>query len=86
MLLSDNKVDPTASDNYAIKWACSNGNVESLKILLADPRVDPSAQNNKEVQMIVENIFDGKHIQGSYKKQNRNIEIVVGRSKGRCIC
>ena len=39
-------IDPSADDNYAIRFASSNGHLEVVKILLADPRVDPSADDN----------------------------------------
>jgi Ankyrin repeats (many copies) len=46
MLLTDPRVDPSASDNEAIREASANGHIEVVRILLDDERVDPSAQDN----------------------------------------
>jgi len=46
VLLSDPRVDPSASNNYAIREASKYGHVEIVKLLLSDPRVDPSAEDN----------------------------------------
>jgi hypothetical protein len=43
LLLADERVDPSANDNYAIRFAAKNGHKEVVKILLADERIDPSA-------------------------------------------
>uniref|UniRef100_A0A6C0JSM1 Uncharacterized protein n=1 Tax=viral metagenome TaxID=1070528 RepID=A0A6C0JSM1_9ZZZZ len=45
-----NKVDPSAGNNLAIRYASVNGHVKVVKILLDDPRVDPSDYNSKALQ------------------------------------
>ena len=34
LLLQDKRVDPSAEDNYAIRWASANGYTEVVKLLL----------------------------------------------------
>ena len=46
LLLADPRVDPSADNNYAIRWAAYNGHTEVVRLLLADPRVDPGAIAN----------------------------------------
>lgn len=46
MLLEQNLVDVSASDNLAFRTACQSGNREIVQLLLRDPRVDPSALQN----------------------------------------
>jgi len=41
-LLTDDRVDPAAKDNFPIINACRDGKLELVTILLADRRVDPS--------------------------------------------
>ena len=41
LLLQDPRVDPAADNNYAIRWASTNGH----------PRVDPSAENNLAIRL-----------------------------------
>jgi len=50
ILLSDKRIDPTADDNTAIRWASAKGHVEVVKILLSDKRVDPTAGNNLAIR------------------------------------
>jgi hypothetical protein len=45
-LLVDPRVDQSANDNFAIRWASQNGNKEVVKILL----VDPSAKDNEAIR------------------------------------
>eukprot|EP01118_Nematostelium_gracile_P010026 TRINITY_DN3410_c0_g1_i1.p1 TRINITY_DN3410_c0_g1~~TRINITY_DN3410_c0_g1_i1.p1 ORF type:complete len:230 (-),score=54.45 TRINITY_DN3410_c0_g1_i1:32-721(-) len=49
-LLDDKRIDPSASNNYAIVWAVRNRNLEFMKKLLQDKRVDPTARNNMAIQ------------------------------------
>jgi ankyrin repeat protein len=42
-------------NNFAIRSSCSNGSVETVKLLLADARVDPSASNNNAFEYSVYN-------------------------------
>jgi hypothetical protein len=44
-------VDPSANDNEALMFACENGFVEMVKVLLQDPRVDPSARDNEAIRL-----------------------------------
>ena len=46
LLLSDKRVDPSAGNNYGIRYASIKGHTEVVKLLLADKRVDPSADKN----------------------------------------
>jgi len=50
-LLMDSRVDPSASDNYAIRWASGNGHLEVVDRLLMDSRVDPSAEDNQAIRL-----------------------------------
>jgi hypothetical protein len=43
-------VDPSTSNNYAIRWASYNGHIEVVNRLLEDSRVDPSAENNEAIR------------------------------------
>ncbi|KAI8891863.1 ankyrin repeat-containing domain protein, partial [Globomyces pollinis-pini] len=49
MLLSDSRVDPSASNNQAIRYAAHKGHLQVVKLLIADSRVDPSADNNDAI-------------------------------------
>jgi hypothetical protein len=55
MLIKDPRIDPSANNNYAIRWASENGHTEIVKLLLNDNRVDPSDANNKAIQLASEN-------------------------------
>ncbi len=44
-------MDPSDTDNYAIKWASENGYLEIVKLLLQDPRVDPSDTDNYAIKI-----------------------------------
>ena len=46
LLLKDFRVDPSHSDNYAIRQSSSHGHFPFVQLLLQDPRVDPSDQDN----------------------------------------
>ena len=46
ILLQDDRVDPSARNNLAIKEAARYGEVDIVEILLHDQRVDPSASDN----------------------------------------
>ena len=46
LLLADPRVDPSADDNYTIRWASNNGHDKVVSLLLADTRVDPSTRDN----------------------------------------
>ena len=43
-------VDPTASNNYAIRLASSGGHLAVVNRLLQDPRVDPTADDNLAIR------------------------------------
>jgi hypothetical protein len=60
LLLQDERVDPSDSDNnWAIRCASTNGHIEIVNLLLQDPRVDPSADNNSSIQYA----SDGGHLE-----------------------
>jgi hypothetical protein len=46
LLLTDERVDPTACDNYALRYAASDGHIEVVRVLLVDGRSDPAAEDN----------------------------------------
>ena len=48
-------VDPSASDNWAIRWASKNGHLEVVRLLLGDKRVDPSASDNWAIRWASQN-------------------------------
>lgn len=50
-LLDYKELDPSLSDNYAIRMAAKNGYTEVVKRLLLDKRVDPSSKNNFALQV-----------------------------------
>jgi hypothetical protein len=54
-LLEDDRVDPSADDNYAVRLAAQNGHLAVVERLLQDERVDPSADNNDAVRMAARN-------------------------------
>jgi len=59
-LLLDNGADPTAEDNYAIKWASQNDWIEVVETLLKNNSkytVNPAAEDNYAI----------KHASGHYK-------------------
>ena len=43
-------VDPSANDNYAIRWSARNGNTLVVKVILKDLRVDPSNNDNYAIK------------------------------------
>ena len=45
-LLQDARVDPSASDNCAIRWAAEDGHSAVVERLLQDERVNPAADDN----------------------------------------
>jgi ankyrin repeat protein len=51
MLIKDPRIDPSASNNWAIRMASGNGHTEIVKLLLNDNRVDPSADKSYAIQM-----------------------------------
>ncbi|KAJ3270844.1 hypothetical protein HDV01_007393 [Terramyces sp. JEL0728] len=48
-LMVDNRVDPSAKNNYAIRIAAKVGNTENVKLLLQSPSVDPTANDNEPI-------------------------------------
>ncbi len=50
VLLTDQRADPSADDNSAIRKASENGHTEVVKLLLEDKRVDPSVDNNYAIR------------------------------------
>ena len=61
MLLSTGKVDVSAEDNFAIKYASYGGHLEIVKLLLSTGKVDVTAENNFAIR---------------YASRNKRIEVV----------
>jgi hypothetical protein len=55
LLLADQRVNPSADDQRAIRLASKNGHTEVVKLLLADQRVDPSADAQVAIHLATEN-------------------------------
>lgn len=55
LVLKDERVDPSAKDNYAIRIASEKGYVEVVKLLLQDKRVDLSACDNEAMRLAARN-------------------------------
>ena len=51
LLLANDKVDPSADNNRAIRFTSQNGHLEIVKLLLANDKVDPSADNNYAIRL-----------------------------------
>ena len=49
-ILIETNFDPSADDNYAIRYTSGNGHLNVLNRLLKDDRVDPSANNNYAIR------------------------------------
>ena len=49
-LLKDLRVDPSADNQYAIRFAAYNGHLQVVETLLKDSRVDPSANNQYAIR------------------------------------
>ncbi len=58
LMLADERVDPSANYNLAIRWASSYGHHESVSLLLADSGVDPSACDNYAIRLAS---YNGHH-------------------------
>jgi hypothetical protein len=54
-LLQDEHIDPSADDNYAVRWATVRGHLAVVERLLQDERVDPSTNDNYAVRCAAEN-------------------------------
>lgn len=46
--------DPSLGDDWALRVAIANDNVESVRLLLADNRVDPSSMDNNAIKTAAE--------------------------------
>jgi len=55
LLIADERVNPAAWDNEAIRLASWYGNTKIVKLLLADERVDPTANDNYAIRWASEN-------------------------------
>jgi len=53
--------DPSANNNYAIRWASQNGHTDVVKLLLADERVDPSADDHRSAMLAASSVFQQKN-------------------------
>ena len=54
-LLQDRRVDPSADEQYAIRWASGNGHLPVVERLFQDPRVDPSAEKQSAIRSASQN-------------------------------
>jgi len=54
-MINKDMVDPSADENFAIRYASDNGHHEVVEFLLQDERVDPSAENNYAIRRASEN-------------------------------
>jgi ankyrin repeat protein len=52
MSLKDSRIDPSAENNWAIRYAAAKGKLEVVKYLMSlkDSRIDPAANNNYAIQ------------------------------------
>jgi hypothetical protein len=55
LLLQNARVDPSAYDNYAVRWAAHEGHLAVVRRLLQDARVDPSANDNHAIGWAAQN-------------------------------
>lgn len=49
-LLQNNKINPSANNNYPLLWATMNGHLDIVKILAEDKRVDLTVNNNAPIR------------------------------------
>ena len=61
LLLKDDRVDPTAENNYALKKSAEQDQAESIKLLIQDRRVDPSYSDGSLLYSLVIHNEDGKY-------------------------
>ena len=54
LLLTDERVDPTAQNDYAIRKASEDGLLDVVRLLLEDGRANPAAENNAAVRIAQE--------------------------------
>jgi len=50
-----NNVDPSEYNNSAFRWACNNGHLDIVKVLIADSRVDPSDCDDDAIDLACKN-------------------------------
>jgi len=55
LLLSNDRIDPASSSNYAIGLACENGHTNMVRILLQDRRIDPSTDSDYALRIACAN-------------------------------
>lgn len=51
----DKGVDPSADNNFAIRWAADNGHLAVVESLLQDHRVDPAISDNFTILLAAKN-------------------------------
>jgi hypothetical protein len=87
LLLSDERVDPSADTNYAIQVASENGHVEVVRLLLSDERVDPSDGKNGAIRCASKNghIEVVKLLLSDYFFTSYVSDGVGAQSRSRCI-
>lgn len=87
-LLRTTAVDPSFDNNYAVAWACGNGDFAVVERLLRDKRVDPSARDNLAVRnaaasghiAVVERLLEDERVDPS---ANDNYAIRLAAYHGR---
>jgi len=50
LLLRDERVDPSADSQGAVRWASEYGHLAVVERLLRDARVDPSVRNQSTIR------------------------------------
>ena len=55
ILLSDSRIDPSANNNAAIRWASQFGRKAVVELLLSDSRVDQTTNNNYAINVAAAN-------------------------------
>jgi ankyrin repeat protein len=87
--MKDKRVDSSADNNFAIRWASRNGHLDVVKELMKDKRVDPSADNNFAIRWasrnghldVVKELMKDKRVNSSninnnYSSQKKILETV----------
>jgi hypothetical protein len=65
LLLCDERVDPSADNNWAIRAASLRGRLEVVDMLLSDPRVNPAAEDNEAMRRAVSPSTSDPHVKKS---------------------
>ena len=52
-MLLEEKIDPSAKNNIAIRIASAHNRIKIVKMLLEDDRVDPGVKNNETIRLTI---------------------------------